>query len=148
MSDASFDLVISSKGALPLYAGQLSVDYDESRYASVELISTVETAEWSERIRAENGTVTVSVSDISGLDIQSGKFEHTFPSNKLNILSFDTQGKILEGTDPTPFIDGNLISVAFAGSDPYSGSGDLLKIMYRFRGMRPARQTSPPVTFY
>ena len=74
------------------------------------------------------GTVTVSVTDISGLDIQSGQFELTFPSNKLNILSFDTQGTIMEGTEPTTNIDGNLISVAFANSDPYSGSGDLLKI--------------------
>ena len=74
------------------------------------------------------GTVTVSITDITGLDIQSGQFELTFPTDKINILSFDTEGTILEGANPTTYVDGNLISVAFAGSDPYSGSGDLLKI--------------------
>ncbi|WP_340106251.1 cohesin domain-containing protein [Rhodohalobacter sp. 8-1] len=74
------------------------------------------------------GTVTISITDITGLDIQSGQFELTFPSNKIDILSFDTQGTILEGSEPTTYIDGNLISVAFANSDPFSGAGDLLKI--------------------
>ena len=74
------------------------------------------------------GTITVSITDITGLDIQSGQFELTFPSGKINILSFDTQGTILEGSDPTTNVDGNLISIAFANSEPFSGAGDLLKI--------------------
>ena len=74
------------------------------------------------------GTVTVSITDITGLDIQSGQFELTFPSDKINILSFDTQGTILEGIDPTTYIDGNRINVAFANSVPFSGAGDLLRI--------------------
>lgn len=74
------------------------------------------------------GTVTVSITDITGLDIRSGQFELTFPSGKLNILSFDTQGTILEGSEPVTYVDGNLISVAFADSEPFSGSGALLKI--------------------
>ena len=60
------------------------------------------------------GTVTVSITDITGLDIQSGQFELTFPTDKINIVSFDTEGTILEGASPTTYVDGNLISVAFA----------------------------------
>lgn len=74
------------------------------------------------------GTVTISVTDLSGLDIQSGQFEVTFPSDKVEILSFDTGETILEGAEPTTYVDGDLISVAFADSEAFTGSGDLLKI--------------------
>ncbi|WP_340106252.1 right-handed parallel beta-helix repeat-containing protein [Rhodohalobacter sp. 8-1] len=64
ISDASFDLIIQSKGALPLYSGQISLDYDDTRFTSVELIGTTETTEWSDRIRAEDGTVTAAVAGV------------------------------------------------------------------------------------
>jgi len=77
------------------------------------------------------GTMTLSVTDITGLDIQSGQFEINYPSNKVEILSFSTVGTILEGTNPTTFIDGDIISVAFANSVPFTGSGALLTINVR-----------------
>jgi len=77
------------------------------------------------------GTITVSVTDITGLDIQSGQFEITYPQNKVDILSFSTEGTILEGTTPTTLVEGGLISVAFARSDIYTGSGALLNINVR-----------------
>ena len=81
--------------------------------------------------QTQEGTLTVSVTDITGLDIQSGQFEITFPSNKVEILSFSTEGTILEGTTPTTFVDGDVINVAFANSTTYTGSGALLNFNVR-----------------
>ena len=75
ISDASFDLIISSKGSLPLYAGQISLDYDDSRYTSVELVGTVETNEWSERIRTEDGTVNAALAGVEP-SVNIGDFIH------------------------------------------------------------------------
>jgi len=64
VNDASFDLIIRSEGNLPFYSGQLSVDYDPSRFGSVELIGTAETADWSNRVRNEDGTFRAAIAGI------------------------------------------------------------------------------------
>lgn len=77
------------------------------------------------------GTISVNITDLTGLDIYSGQFELNFPANKMDILSVDTQGTLLEGSDPTSYIDGNLLSIAFADSDPLEGAGALVKLQVR-----------------
>jgi len=64
VSDAYFDLIIKSKGALPIYSGQIELTYDESRFTSTELITTTETTGWSNRVRAENDTVAAAIAGI------------------------------------------------------------------------------------
>ena len=64
VSDAYFDLIIKSKGALPIYSGQVKLTYDESRFTSTELITTAETTGWSNRVRAENDTVAAALAGI------------------------------------------------------------------------------------
>lgn len=64
VSDASFDLIIQSKGALPFYSGQIALDYDHTRFSSVELIGTAATSEWSDRIKAEDGTLTAALAGV------------------------------------------------------------------------------------
>lgn len=75
-------------------------------------------------------TVSVMITDITGLDIRSGQFDLDFPSNRINILSVLTEGTLFENR-PSPItnIDGNRLSVAFADSDPYEGAGELLKLV-------------------
>jgi len=64
LTDASFDLIIRSKGTLPFYSGQIDLNYDHSRFSSVELLGTAETTDWSDRIRVEDGTVTAALAGV------------------------------------------------------------------------------------
>jgi hypothetical protein len=64
INDASFDLIIKSEGNLPLYSGQISINYDQTRFTSAELIGTAETAEWSDRVRNEDGTFTAAIAGV------------------------------------------------------------------------------------
>lgn len=64
VNDESFDLIINSEGTLPFYSGQISVDYDHSRFDSAELIGTAETTDWSDRVRNEDGTFTAAIAGI------------------------------------------------------------------------------------
>ena len=64
VNDASFDIIITSEGNLPLYSGQLSIEYDETRFSSAELISTAETAEWSNSVRYEDGTFKAAIAGV------------------------------------------------------------------------------------
>ena len=65
VDDASFDVIITSEGNLPLYSGQISIDYDDTRFSSAELIGTAETAKWSERVRNEDGTFSAAVAGVN-----------------------------------------------------------------------------------
>jgi len=80
-------------------------------------------------------SVQVSISDISDLDITSGQVELNYNSSKLEFLSVSTSGTILDGRQsPKVFQDGNTVSVAFADSEPYTGSGPLFNIRFRVDG--------------
>ncbi|MDR8390925.1 Ig-like domain-containing protein [Aliifodinibius sp. S!AR15-10] len=95
-------------------------------------------------------TVQVMVSDISGLDITSGQFDLTYSSEKIEILSLDTEGTLLEGRpSPTIFEQDNGISVAFADSEPLTGQGALLNIRFRvFRESTGSAYVTPENVFF
>lgn len=118
-------------GTIRVYADDNSGLRDSTELFRIEPASLLDlTVSVSDEtiMQSLEGTITVSVSDITGLDIQSGQFEITFPSNKVNILSFSTDGTILEGINPTTFTERDVISIAFANSVPFTGSGALLNI--------------------
>ena len=64
ITDSHFDVVIQSQGNMPLLAGEIALDYDEVRFSSVELLSSGETANWSNRVRAENGVAKAALAGV------------------------------------------------------------------------------------
>jgi hypothetical protein len=64
VNDTYTDLIIKTEGNLPFYAGQISIDYDPARFTSAELVSTVETADWSNRFRDENGSFSAAIAGL------------------------------------------------------------------------------------
>jgi uncharacterized protein YjdB len=77
-------------------------------------------------------SVQVTVSDVSGLNITSGQFDLTYDASRIEILSVSTEGTIREGRpNPTVFIDGSTIKVAFADATPLVGEGALMNLKFR-----------------
>jgi len=64
VTDSYFDVVIQTQGNLPLFAGQIALEYDETRYSSVELISSGDTGNWSSRVRSEDGVAKAALAGV------------------------------------------------------------------------------------
>jgi outer membrane protein assembly factor BamB/photosystem II stability/assembly factor-like uncharacterized protein/uncharacterized protein YjdB len=122
-------------GTVKIYVEDAAGLTDSTDFFRVEPISLQElTLGVSDRNVTQTlvDSVQVNVSDLTGLNITSGQFDMSFTSSKLEILSISTEGTILEGkTDPTYFLDGNLMRIAFADSEPYEGDGALMNIVFR-----------------
>ncbi|WP_165779053.1 Ig-like domain-containing protein [Rhodohalobacter barkolensis] len=122
-------------GTVKIYVEDAAGLTDSTDFFRVEPISLQElTLGVSDRNVTQTlvDSVQVNVSDLTGLNITSGQFDLSFTSSKLEILSISTEGTILEGKpDPTYFLDGNLMRIAFADSEPYEGEGALMNIVFR-----------------
>lgn len=124
-----------SSGTVRVYAEDSSGLADSTNLFRIEpetllnLTLSVENATITQTLQ---DTVSVMITDITGLDIRSGQFDLNFPSNRIEIVSVLTEGTLFDGrSSPITNIDGNNLSVAFADSEAYEGEGALLKLVVR-----------------
>ncbi|MDR8390924.1 right-handed parallel beta-helix repeat-containing protein, partial [Aliifodinibius sp. S!AR15-10] len=93
VTENHYDLVIRSKGAIPLYAAELNIDYEQGLIEDVELVKTSQTRKWSNIVNAREGIAKVALAGIEAAE-KEDDFIHlrfTFSDENKNKLPGDIQ---------------------------------------------------------
>ncbi len=70
-----YDLIIKSKGKVPFYASEMTIDYDEAMISDVEIMNTPQTDKWSRVMNVENGIAKVAFAGVEPVK-KEGEFMH------------------------------------------------------------------------
>lgn len=100
-------------------------------------------AEDQELFEGNEFTVVVKTGLLDGLDVSSGSFgiESSALRDQITRVDIDTDGTLLDGRSVEMFRDKETLRVAFAGTEPITGEGDLVRLIFEtgltYSGSRP-----------